>query len=304
MTSPRDLAQEILKRLNPDDVVEAIRPVCTEELLTRFGRLADKDVHEKTCAEDLQTIADVESERRLTNLLPKLLPDSVVLGEEAVAADPAVLSLLTSDKFVWIVDPLDGTWYFRHGQSGFTMLIALTHKGIPLMSFVVRPNLDKPTEPEAQDVFVSIKGMGARLNGTKGQIIRVARPPALEQDLKTVWITRPEGQTTGRPVKDEDLPPLIGTCRSSRAIGIDFIDMVAGKGTHIIGYNRCFITPWDIAAPHLLLLESGATWLQSTPIYRASLDEPLRIVTASSEPLASKAWAILHPNTPSPFVIG
>ena len=53
----------------------------------------------------------------------RLAPGVPVVGEEAAHADPAVLDRLTGA--CWIIDPLDGTHNFAHGQPPFGIIVAL-----------------------------------------------------------------------------------------------------------------------------------------------------------------------------------
>ncbi|MDX9690455.1 MAG: hypothetical protein EOM37_09150 [Proteobacteria bacterium] len=292
-------ATDLLRRVKLDDVAEEMRLVAKEEILSRFGCLDDSAVRMKTGPADLVTIADEKAEERLSKVLPLLLPDSAVLGEEAVSRDLRTLDILKSDKPVWIVDPLDGTWRFRHGQPGFTMLVALAYRGRPLMGFVLNPDIHRRSDVTAQKVFMAVKGQGA-FTDTFGQgRIRTPRVRVSENDLHVVWVTRAKGDKTGRPL--EELPQAIGQIRSSRAIGIDFLNMALGQGVHAVAYNKCFITPWDFAAPHILLLESGCAWLQKEPqIYRAAKNESLRYVSAADEPTARMVWSRLYPKASVP----
>ncbi|MBV8535357.1 MAG: inositol monophosphatase, partial [Alphaproteobacteria bacterium] len=98
-------------RIAPEDVALIIRRVAEEQVLTRFRRLADHEIREKAPG-NLVTIADTEAELALTSALMALLPGSLVVGEEAVALDPAVLDQLAGDEPVWIIDPVDGTMNF------------------------------------------------------------------------------------------------------------------------------------------------------------------------------------------------
>ena len=64
-----------------------------------------------------------------------------MVGEEAVHADPRVLDALRGDAPVWIVDPVDGTRQFVHGDPGFCTLVALAHRGEVLASWTYAPAL-------------------------------------------------------------------------------------------------------------------------------------------------------------------
>ena len=106
-------------------VEAAVRDTVAAEILPRWRRLAQHDIAEKTGPGDLVTVADKEAERRLTEVLTALLPGSVVVGEEAVHADPGVLGRIGGAEPVWIVDPVDGTANFVAGKEEFATLVAL-----------------------------------------------------------------------------------------------------------------------------------------------------------------------------------
>src|SRR6185437_792815 len=99
-----------------------------EEVMPRFEKLESGDISEKGPG-DLVTVADIAAEHRLTPALRGLLPGSLVVGEEAVAADPAVLALLDGDDYVWVVDPIDGTANFAAGIPLFAVMVALIRRG-------------------------------------------------------------------------------------------------------------------------------------------------------------------------------
>ena len=112
---------------NTDTVTQLIRTIVAEEVVPRFEKLAHGDVTEKAPG-DYVTIADIETERRLTEELTRLLPGSVVVGEEAAAADPAILGLLAHAAPVWVIDPVDGTWNFSEGRRYFGTMVALVRR--------------------------------------------------------------------------------------------------------------------------------------------------------------------------------
>ncbi|AQA14714.1 inositol monophosphatase family protein [Streptomyces malaysiensis] len=138
-------------------VEEAIRTAVADEVMPRFRQLAAHEIVEKNGPHDLVTIADRQAEERLTDALTKLLPGSVVVGEEAVHADSAVLSHLGGDAPVWIVDPVDGTRQFVHGDPGFATLVTLAQGEELLASWTYAPVLDQ--------MAIARRGRGALLNG-------------------------------------------------------------------------------------------------------------------------------------------
>src|SRR4029079_12529606 len=107
------------------DVEEHIRKAAAQEIVPRWRRLAEHEVDQKAGPHDLVTAADRRAELYLTEALAALLPGSVVVGEEAVHANPASYEAIKGEAPVWIVDPVDGTRYFVHGDPGFGTLVTL-----------------------------------------------------------------------------------------------------------------------------------------------------------------------------------
>src|SRR5215475_5254326 len=96
-------------------VTSLIEETAGAEILPRFRKLAAGEIREKTPG-DFVTVADEAAEARLTPLLSALLPGSLVLGEEAAAADATLLDRLFDTQPVWVIDPVDGTSNFAEGR--------------------------------------------------------------------------------------------------------------------------------------------------------------------------------------------
>jgi inositol-phosphate phosphatase/L-galactose 1-phosphate phosphatase/histidinol-phosphatase len=78
------------------------------------------------------TVADREAERSMRAILAKEAPDHGVLGEEE-GADRA------DAEWVWVLDPIDGTKSFVTGIPTFGTLIALVHRGEPVVGIIDQP---------------------------------------------------------------------------------------------------------------------------------------------------------------------
>src|SRR3546814_1037202 len=72
------------------DVCSSDLEIAAEDVLPRFQALAAHEIHEKAAGE-VVTVVDVAVEKRLTARLTDLLPGSLVVGEEAVHAEPALM---------------------------------------------------------------------------------------------------------------------------------------------------------------------------------------------------------------------
>jgi fructose-1,6-bisphosphatase/inositol monophosphatase family enzyme len=131
-----------------DEVAALMREVAATVVLPRWRHLESGEIHQKSPG-DLVTIADQESEAALTAGLRKLLPGSIVVGEEAVAADSSVLGRVGEDGDVWIVDPVDGTNNFAAGKYPFAVMVALLRDREPVAGWILDVVEDKLTVAEA-----------------------------------------------------------------------------------------------------------------------------------------------------------
>ena len=82
------------------------------------------------------TRADREAEAAIRQLLAREVPDHGIIGEEHG-------NERTNADYVWVLDPLDGTRAFVVGKPIFGTLIALAHKGRPVLGLIDMPMLNE-----------------------------------------------------------------------------------------------------------------------------------------------------------------
>ncbi|MER5968347.1 inositol monophosphatase [Streptomyces sp. NPDC002055] len=225
---------------------ELIRTVVAEEVLSRFGRLSDADISEKAGPLDLVTVADRNVEERLTEALSSMAPGSLVIGEEAVAADPGLLDSLHDDGPVWIIDPIDGTANFVRGLPEFATLVSVARHGELLASWTHLPVPGLTA--------VARRGEGALLDGAPLRL-----RPAASNDVLQVASARPAHLTAEQQHRFYELAPEHGVkaCASGSA-GCDYLDVARGE-LDAVAYT--WDNPWDHAAGVLLVEEAGGTAL-------------------------------------------
>src|SRR5262249_59341083 len=96
-------------------------------------------------------------------MIERWFPDHGVIGEEYPPTRP-------DSEFQWIMDPIDGTEEFVHGIPTSGPMLALHHRGAPLVGVIDHPALD---------LLVSAgRGVGAYRNG---QRLRLVAGPASER---------------------------------------------------------------------------------------------------------------------------
>ncbi len=232
-----------------DDVAAIMRRVAEDIILPRYGKLARHEVGTKGPG-DYVTIADTESEHALTAALSALAPGSVVVGEEAVAADKSVLERLAGDRPVWIVDPVDGTQSFARGADDFGMIVAYAENGTVRAGWI--------HDPLRNATLAATDGGGTWLDGQ-----RLALPPPSP-------LAQMSGSLSGRL---DDGRRALDVARASNRLGATRRGGSAGRvymalaegGLDFAMFSRTL--PWDHAAGVLIYREAGghAAFLDGTP---------------------------------------
>lgn len=222
-------------------VEDAVREAAAVEVMPRFRTLERHEIIEKTGPQDLVTVADRLAEEHLTASLTKLLPGSVVVGEEAVHADPGVLEELHRTEPVWIVDPIDGTRQFVRGEQGFTTLVALAEHDEVLASWTYAPALEL--------MAVARRGRGAELNG---EPLRCGSPEP--NAVLQIATSHPDFSSSDETRSFARLAVEGVASRPCGSAGLEYLHVAEGSLDAVtFGWEN----PWDHAAGLLLVAEAG-----------------------------------------------
>lgn len=234
-----------------DRVAEILAETSAEVVEPRFRALAAGEVMEKAPGE-VVTIADREAEVIIERRLRELLPVPVV-GEEAVAADPALALALHSEPAAWLVDPVDGTSNFIAGRPDYAVMASLVRSGQTVASWI--------WQPATATCYTAELGSGAWRNGH-----RLTRTPAA--GAPTRW----RGALKSRFLEPELRRSLeanaaagLGEITPGRnAAGVEYPDVAEGALDFILYWRTL---PWDHAPGSLLVTEAGgvSARLDGTP---------------------------------------
>jgi fructose-1,6-bisphosphatase/inositol monophosphatase family enzyme len=220
-------------------VTHAVRDAALNEALPKFHSLAAHEVSEKA-PNDLLTIADLATERALSEKLRQLLPGSIVVGEEAVSENPNLIKALSSDSYCWLVDPIDGTINFANGLPLFATMVALVHNARVLAAWIYDP---------VHDVMaVAERGSGTYLNDQRVRITPPQEPNRYSGCLHLKGYD-PELAVTAVRNFEKFGPLLVLHCA-----GQEYIAALKGR-IHFAFYSRT--NPWDHAPGELILAEAG-----------------------------------------------
>jgi myo-inositol-1(or 4)-monophosphatase len=186
--------------------------------------------------------ADIAVDDLLRERLVGQTPGFGWLSEESVD-DPSRLAA----RFVWVVDPIDGTRAYIAGLPDWTVAAALVEDGRPVAACVYAPATD--------EFFAAQAGSGATLNGapiaaTTGHTLADARVAGPRSVLERLAAAAPPFVTT---------PRIHSLALRLTRVAQGALDVAFAGGN---SYD------WDLAAADLLVHEAGGAM---TPLGGGSL---------------------------------
>lgn len=158
------------------------------------------------------TVADRESEAAMRRLIEEHDGSHGIFGEEYGA-------VRTDADWVWVLDPIDGTKAFITGKPSFGTLIALLHRGQPVLGIIDQPILEER--------WLGVAGRPTTLNGAP-----VRTRPCPDIAHAALYATAPEmfvgpdiplWETLRARVK---LPRYGADCYAYGLLAAGFVDLV------------------------------------------------------------------------------
>lgn len=185
-------------------------------------------------AQDWLTVADGKVEALFREKIAALFPGDGVLGEEQGGG--------AADR-LWIIDPIDGTANFAHGDRQWCISIGYLERGVPEFGIIYAPAVE--------EMYLGRRGHGASLNGKPLK-------PADTTDMARA--TLEIGWSNRRPLDD-----YLDLLRSAYALGANVKRGASGALgiVHVAlgrtdGYVEAHINSWDVAAGVVIAREAGA----------------------------------------------
>ena len=226
---------------NVSDVFKSynIKFFSKEELITKL------DV--KNLEKGLVTAADLEVSELIKNKIKEKYPN--VCWEFLSEEDENQKHRNFKDKWVWIIDPLDGTKDFVNGTGEYAMHLALYFKNQIIIGIVL--------VPAKENLWIYFKGIGTWCEDRKNK-----KEMSFKQSLKNFCdITI----LTSRSHSHPKLQLLLERLKPKKIIGMGSIgykvaSILQGKGDLYISYslpNGSCPKDWDIAAPAAIIEGAG-----------------------------------------------
>jgi histidinol phosphatase-like enzyme (inositol monophosphatase family) len=174
------------------------------------------------------TVADREAEAAMRDLIAAACPGHGILGEEHGRER-------LEAEFVWVLDPIDGTKSFITGRPLFGTLIALAHRGRPVLGLIDQTIL--------QERWVGVAGESSAWNGRP---IGVRACPRLEDAVlfatsPAMFRGREEKEAFARLQERVRLPMFGGDCYAYGLLAMGFADLVVEAG--LAAYDFMALVP-------------------------------------------------------------
>jgi myo-inositol-1(or 4)-monophosphatase len=197
-----------------------------------------KVLTKKALRDDLLDV-DLKAEEIIIGRLREDFPEYGILSEEVGSANKDFPNR-------WIIDPLDGSYNFQHGNPTFAISISLVLENSTTLGVVYLPLQN--------EMFTAISGHGAHLNGRS---IHVSLTPLLNDSIVHVGDFAKDGNTRDNKERLKDIAQLANAVGRVRMIGTAATDLAfvaCGRAEALIVHNAL---PWDVEVGCLLVTEAG-----------------------------------------------
>ena len=196
-------------------------------------------IQEKGRSGDLVTEADKASEAAVMAVMERHLPShhSVLAEESGQRGD-------RQGRFLWAIDPLDGTTNYTHQYPFCAVSIGLLVDQVPALGVVY--------DPIQEELFRGATGLGATLNR---QPMRVSTTSNLAQSLLVTGFAYDRRETIDNNYAEFcHFTHLTQGVRRGGSASIDLAYVACGR---LDGYWERGLSPWDITAGIVLVREAG-----------------------------------------------
>ncbi|XP_030549537.1 bifunctional phosphatase IMPL2, chloroplastic [Rhodamnia argentea] len=230
--------------------------------------------------EDLSpvTIADQAAEEAMVSIILGSFPAHAIYGEEK-----GWRCKEKSADYVWVLDPIDGTKSFITGKPLFGTLIALLHKGKPILGIIDQPIL--------KERWVGITGKRTTLNGEELSTRVCTKISQAYLYTTSPHLFKKEAEEAFGRVRSKVKVPLYGCdCYAYALLASGFVDLVIESG----------LKPYDFLALIPVIEGAGGIitdWKGHRLYWEPSLDsraQGFNVVAAGDKQVHQQALDLLQ----------
>lgn len=184
---------------------------------------------------DFATKADLESEKAIIKILTDNFPEHSILAEEGGGVNK-------KSEYVWMVDPLDGTFAFGQNIPYYTVSIGLVKNGEPIVGVVNHVGF--------KNLYWARINGGAFLNGKR---IYASKKQTIEESAAVLGVGHKQKR---QQKKDLYIDRLFGKIGHPFDFGSAAVALaLTAQGTLDLYVSQAY--PWDFAAGAIIVREAG-----------------------------------------------
>ena len=198
-------------------------------LMNHYGKIQTEYKGEHFNAANILTKADIESEKKITEILKKNFPDHNIFSEEKIQIN-------NDSEYTWYIDHLDGTSNFTRNIPLFGISIGLIKNNQSILGVLYFPVLNLLLKAE--------KNKGAFAND---KTITVSS----RELKKSLYYSG--GYYKGKPQTEKNVGDKIGLIKIIDASSYEFAQIAMGDAELYILTN----VPHDVAAGVIIVKEAG-----------------------------------------------
>ena len=243
----------------------------SEDVILPLFRRADLEVIEKSDDTPV-TQADRGAEAVIRKLINQRYPDHGIIGEEYGTENEEA-------EFVWVLDPVDGTFSFARGIPLFGTLICLKYQGQPVMGVI--------NQPIMKECVIGDPSL-TTLNGEQvkcSEVSQMDRALFLTTDSRRAAKLQPHTQ----------FDALVEKCRLFRTWGDAYGYLMVATGRAEAMFDP-IVNEWDFIGHVPILQGAGgrvSDWDGNDPVGAES-------VICTNAALYDEVMTILHDKQPNP----
>lgn len=187
------------------------------------------------------TVADLKINQLVIDSVKQAYSDHGILGEEG--------SFEPNREYVWVCDPIDGTFPFSHGIPVFTFSLALVHQGSSIVSVVY--------DTMSERMATAVLGSGAWINDDRLKLLAEYPASGMQGVEVEVWTSNDAAL-----FDNTEIPFEIDKAMSEAGFmnlffcSIVYPGMLCAAG-QLVGFVFGGRNTWDVAAISLIISEAG-----------------------------------------------
>lgn len=219
-----------------DSFIQKVAKEAGDAVLKRFGKDGVHYIKSKRIW-DVVTKADLLSEKIIVSRIQEKFPEHGIISEESGSKNEG-------SEYVWVIDPIDGTYNFSSGTPLFGVMICLVHKGDVILSVI---NI-----PATRELFFAKAGKGAYMNGKRIKC-------SSRMDIKSTFGS---GSTSLSLRSKRFVKNLLAVNASDSNMLYGSFGSMANNSCYVAAGRRDWMVAvhgsiWDFAPAYLVLKEAG-----------------------------------------------